>query len=274
MLVPIEVNEVMRTPVETVEPHVTARVAAERLYEQGIGSLVVCENGEPVGIVTDVDVTQLVSEGRDPEGTTVGEFMASPLVTTSASASLEEAAQTMVDHDIKRLPVVDGGEVVGIVTTTDLANYLPHLVRRGHRQYPDEHRERKSVRVDTAYEDDDWEFEYLGGEDAIDVGDTVRFSKDLSEEDVEAFAEASGDTNRLHLDADYAEATGSASASSTARSSVAPSAPRSPGCRDSSSTSPRTSATSARSRWASGSPPSARWSKTSARDGSDCRRRS
>ncbi|MHB9286884.1 CBS domain-containing protein [Halobacteriales archaeon Cl-PHB] len=197
----------MRTPVETVSPEATARAAAGRLVEEGIGSLVVCEDGEPVGIVTEVDVAELVSAGRDPEATTVREFMTSPLITTSASASIEEAAQTMLDQDIKRLPVVDGGDVVGIVTTTDLANFLPHLVKRGERQYPDEHRERKSVRVDTAYEDDDWEFEYLGGEASIEVGDTVRFAKTLTAEDVDSFAEASGDTNRLHLDDEYAAET-------------------------------------------------------------------
>ncbi len=208
MLVAIEVSEVMRTPVETIGPDETVRAAARRLAERAIGSLVVCEGDEPVGIVTDVDVTGLVAAGGDPEATPVAEIMTSPLVTTTADATIEAAASTLRAKNIKRLPVVDAtGELVGIVTNTDLANFLPHLLRMGRDQEPDDNRERVSVRVDTAYEDDGWDFEYLGGEETIDVGDGVRFSKVISEADVEAFAEASGDTNRVHLDREYAAET-------------------------------------------------------------------
>ncbi|MFC7133544.1 MULTISPECIES: CBS domain-containing protein [Salinibaculum] len=207
MLAPIAVRDVMQTPVETIPPDASARTAATRLREAGIGSLVVCENRSPVGIVTDVDVTDLVSEGLDPAETTVSDIMSSPLLTIKVDDSIQDAAQTMRDHTYRRLPVVEDGEVVGIVTTTDLSNYLPHLIRMGRRDTPDEDRERTSIRVDTAYENDDWAFEYLGDEAQIDVGDTVKFTKTLSEADVEAFAEASGDTNRLHMDADFAATT-------------------------------------------------------------------
>jgi len=207
MLASIRVREVMHAPVKTVRPGDSAREAATRLHQNGIGSLVVCNNGQPVGIVTDVDVTGLVSEGRDPESTTVTEFMSSPLVTIEADAPIEDAAARMRANTIKRLPVIEDGELAGIVTTTDLSNYLPHLVQMGRDQTPDESRERTSIRVDTAYERDEWEFEYLGDESQIDVGDTVRFTKTLSEEDVEAFAEASGDTNRLHMDDEFAKTT-------------------------------------------------------------------
>lgn len=207
MLAPITVEEVMRSPVETIQPSDSARTAATRLFEQGIGSLVVCENGSPAGIITDVDISQLVSEGRDPETTTVEAVMSSSLVSTDADEPIEAAAERMREHNIKRLPVLEDGEVVGIVTTTDLANYLPHLVQLGRDEEPDEDRERVSIRPDTAYERDEWEFEYLGNEAQIDVGDTVRFTKTISEADVEAFAEASGDTNRLHMDEEFAAKT-------------------------------------------------------------------
>ena len=207
MIAPIAVREVMHSPVETITPVDSAHTAAARLSENGIGSLVVCRNGEPVGIVTEADVTGLVSAGRDPTETTAEEFMGSPLITIDAADPIEVAAQTMRENRIKRLPVVDDGTVVGIVTTTDLSNYLPHLVRMGREDVPDESRERTSVRVDTAYEREDWEFEYLGDESQIDVGDTVRFTKTISEEDVEAFAEASGDTNRLHMEDEFAKTT-------------------------------------------------------------------
>jgi acyl dehydratase/CBS domain-containing protein len=206
MIAPIAVEEVMHTPVETIQPTATVREAATRLFEQHIGSLVVCENGGPVGIITDVDVSQVVSEGSDTETTSVEDVMGEPLLTVDTDDSIEDAAGMMREHTVKRLPVVEDGDVVGILTTTDLATYLPHLVRMGEEDEPDENRQRQSVRVDTAYEREEWDFEYLGGEDSIDVGDTVRFSKVLSEDDVEAFAEASGDTNRLHMDEEFAGA--------------------------------------------------------------------
>ncbi|MEF8784628.1 MAG: CBS domain-containing protein [Haloarculaceae archaeon] len=207
MLAPITVEEVMQSPIETIQPTESARTAATQLFEQGIGSLVVCENGSPAGIVTDIDISQLVSEGKDPETTPVEAVMSSPLVAVDCEEPIERAAERMREHNIKRLPVLEDGAVVGIVTTTDLANYLPHLVQMGRDEEPDEERERTSIRADTAYERDEWTFEYLGNEAQIDVGDTVRFTKTISAADVEAFAEASGDTNRLHMDEEFAAKT-------------------------------------------------------------------
>lgn len=208
MLAPITVGEVMKSPVKTVSPDESARSVATRLSEEQIGSLVVCDNGEPVGIVTDSDVSDLVSDGYDPNSTTAAEFMASPLVNIREDKSIQDAAKQLREHDIKRLPVVDEhSDIVGIVTTTDLTNYLPHLIRRRSEGAPDQERTRQDIRADTLYEDEDWEYRYFGTEADINVGDTVEFSKTVSEADVEAFAEASGDTNRLHLDAEYAEGT-------------------------------------------------------------------
>jgi acyl dehydratase/CBS domain-containing protein len=207
MLVPIAVSDVMQSPVQTIEPGVSVRTAASRLLAADIGSLVVCEDGEPVGILTDGDVTQVVADGTDAGGTTVAEAMTTGLHTTGPGATIEDATETLRRHGVKRLPVVDDGLLVGIVTNTDLANYLPRLLRMGREGEPDPDPDRRRVRVDTAYEKDDWETQYLGSEQTIDVGDTVRFSKALTEADVEAFAAASGDTNRLHLDAEYAAGT-------------------------------------------------------------------
>ncbi|MEF8813068.1 MAG: CBS domain-containing protein [Halovenus sp.] len=208
MLTPITVRDVMNAPVETIDSDESCRVAADRLVSAGIGSLVVRENGDSVGIVTEVDVARLVSSGREPTETPVSAFMSSPLITIGVERPIEEAAETLREHDIKRLPVVDDDDdVVGIVTTTDLSSYLPHVIRRGRQQSPETDRQRRSVRVDTAYENEGWEYEYLGDESGVSVGDTSTFAKTLTEADVEAFAEASGDTNRLHLDGEYAAET-------------------------------------------------------------------
>ena len=205
MLAPIAVSEIMQTPVETIEPDRSVREAASRLMGEEIGSLVVCEGAEPVGIITDVDVTELVAAGEDPEGTTVRDHMSSPLVTIREDALIERAAERIREHVVTPLPVVDdAGAIVGIVTTTDLADYIPHLTRVGRDHHPAGDRSKREVRVDTVYENDDWTYEYFGDEGQIDVGDELTFSKTLTDEDVRAFAEASGDTNRLHLDAEFA----------------------------------------------------------------------
>lgn len=203
----LSIGEVMTSPVETIEPGESARSVATILAENEFGSLVVCEGGAPVGIVTYSDVTKLVSEGRDPDSTAVESFMSTPIVTIHEDESIDEAAKALRANSIKRLPVVDGdGDVVGIVTTTDLSNYIPHLVRLNPQQETPE-RTRHRIRPDVAYEDADWEHEYLGDEGTIDVGDTSKFTKTISDDDVESFAEITGDTNRVHLDQSYAERT-------------------------------------------------------------------
>jgi CBS domain-containing protein/acyl dehydratase len=207
MLAPTAVREVMQAPVETTTPGTPVRAAARQLIEAGVGSLVVCRDAEPAGIVTDVDLTRLLAEGADPDSTTVAEVMTEPLITVDADAGIEAAADRMRAELIKRLPVVEDGEVVGIVTTTDLSNFLPHLVRLGRGESGEHSPSRQEIRTDTAYENEDWSFEYLGHQNRIDVGDRLRFSKTVSAADVEAFAAATGDTNRLHLDEGFAAGT-------------------------------------------------------------------
>ncbi|PSQ46941.1 CBS domain-containing protein [Halobacteriales archaeon SW_7_65_23] len=126
----VSVSDVMRSPVETIEHDATAREAATRLSGSGIGSLVITDDDRPAGILTDVDLTGLVADGHDPETTTVERITSSPVITTTTGATITAAAERMRDNEIKSLPVVDdGGALVGIVTTTDLSNYLPHLSR-------------------------------------------------------------------------------------------------------------------------------------------------
>jgi acyl dehydratase/CBS domain-containing protein len=203
MLVALTLEDVMSSPVETVTPEATAAEAARRLETAHVGSLVVCGDGHPVGIITESDMIRLVARDADAEALSVREVMSSELVTASPDTGLEEAAQLLADNDIRRLPVCDEGGLVGIVTTTDLSYYLPHLARRK-REWIERTRRRESTSASTAYDDPAWTFE-REGDDPLSVGDVVRFRKTLSEADVQRFAEASGDTNRLHLDGEFAE---------------------------------------------------------------------
>lgn len=190
MLVDVPISEVMTTDVVTVEPGVSVREAARMIREQDIGSLVVVEDGRPVGLLTDKVLLDLLIEAVDFESVAVEDHMIAPLVTVDAGESVEAAAERMKDNRIKRLPVTRDGGLAGIVTTTDLSYYLPTMSMRD-----------SSDRVD-------WDFAQEGlGDLELDVGDAVSFSKSLDDGDVRAFAEASGDINELHLSGEYAAET-------------------------------------------------------------------
>lgn len=114
------VREVMSKPVREAEGVLSAAEAARILCEERIGSVLV--RGEPDGILTDTDIVRAVKDGKDPESTAITELRSSPVVTISADALLQDAAELMTEHDIKKLLVTDEGEYVGIVTTTDLVD--------------------------------------------------------------------------------------------------------------------------------------------------------
>jgi CBS domain-containing protein len=80
-----------------------------------------------VGIVTESDIMHQVAVDADVRSVPVGAFMTSPVVTTTSTESIHVAATLMRDHSIRRLPVVDDGEPVGMLTTTNLVHYIPRL---------------------------------------------------------------------------------------------------------------------------------------------------
>lgn len=194
----------MSRPAETVTTAVSAREAATRLHDSDIGSLVVVEDDRPVGIVTRTDVVALFAAGGDGGAISVGEMMSENPVTIGPDATVTVAASTLAEHEITKLPVVESGRLVGIVTSTDLAHYVSTgAMTPSASVEPQRHR----YRPDTAYELDDWNFQSYGTEDGLGVGDRATFAKTITEDDVEAFADASGDTNRLHLESDFAAKT-------------------------------------------------------------------
>ncbi|WP_136715651.1 CBS domain-containing protein [Halorientalis salina] len=119
------VSEIMSSPVKTVERETTIDDIARVFAEEGVGSLVIGEN--PIeGIITEHDVVKSIGNGQDPQSTTVEELMSDPVVTIRPSDTVENAGDRMGNNGVKKLPVTEGGEPVGIVTTTDLAHFLPH----------------------------------------------------------------------------------------------------------------------------------------------------
>lgn len=200
MIAPVSIREIMTEAVETISPDATVTEAAARLQKTGIGSLVVVEDA-PVGIVTREDLLGVLAgweSETDPEIATV---MSEPLITVSPDETVEDAATRLREHSIKRLPVLEDGQLVGIVTTTDVSYYIPQVAFG---RQPDESTAASDA-PEISYEDADWETEFVDdGTEGLSVGDRVKFSKPLEDEDVRQFADITGDTNRLHLDDEFA----------------------------------------------------------------------
>ncbi|PSP78670.1 CBS domain-containing protein [Halobacteriales archaeon QS_4_69_225] len=130
------VEKLMTTPVETVPADATLAAAARTLDAEGIGSLIVGED-RVRGIVTESDVVAAVGEELDPT-TPVTEHMTDPVVTIRRGNTIQAAAERMGHNGVKKLPIVEEGSAVGIITTTDLALHLPDLqVNMAHQAEPE-----------------------------------------------------------------------------------------------------------------------------------------
>ncbi len=115
------VRSIMSSRVLTIEAHESTCDAAQRMKNGSAGSLVVVDNGRAVGIVTERDLVERVICGsRDAKAVSVREIMNSPLITGSPDWTVEEAAKLMSAKRIKRLPIVENGALVGILSVTDI----------------------------------------------------------------------------------------------------------------------------------------------------------
>ena len=115
-------REIMTQRPVTVQVTDTVTAAARSMRDGNIGDVVVLEEDRIQGILTDRDiVVRALAEGRDPAQTTVGEICSRELTTLSPADGIAEAVKIMRDKAIRRLPVVEGGRPVGIVSLGDLA---------------------------------------------------------------------------------------------------------------------------------------------------------
>ena len=96
--------------------------AARVMREEHIGSLPITDDEQLVGMITDRDITtRVVAEAADPMKTSVGDVYSRDLVTVEPGKDLDEALQLMARHQVRRVPVVENGRLVGIVTQADIA---------------------------------------------------------------------------------------------------------------------------------------------------------
>jgi CBS domain-containing protein len=120
-------REIMTGNAECVSTGETLADAARKMRDLQVGALPICgEDNRLAGVLTDRDiVVRCVADGKDPSAVRVSELAGEKPVTIGADDSVEEALRTMKDHGVRRLPVIDGHDLVGMVSQADVARNLP-----------------------------------------------------------------------------------------------------------------------------------------------------
>jgi CBS domain-containing protein len=118
----LDVEEIMVKKVVRIASDATVKDAANLMNHHDIGCLIVADDGRVSGIMTERDVLRrVVAVSKDPEKTSVSEVMSKPLIVGGPSMYVEDAARQMFRRNIKKLPIVENGELVGMITLSDIA---------------------------------------------------------------------------------------------------------------------------------------------------------
>lgn len=123
----MQASDVMTTGVLTQERGGTVLQTAKLMAGQHVGSLIVTAANYPIGIVTETDITKLLAQGHDPARTPVESIMSSPLFSTTPETDLVHIANTMSANNIKKMPVINHGVVVGMITQTDIIRHVLNM---------------------------------------------------------------------------------------------------------------------------------------------------
>jgi CBS domain-containing protein len=129
----MKVEDLMNTDVVTSDLEETVRTAVETMLRNHIGSVIVVTDSNPTGIVTETDILKAgYATDESFSQIPLKHVMSHPLVTIAPDKSLRTAMRTMKDEDIKKLPVQDGIDLVGILTMTDVSRQYNEIVREIH----------------------------------------------------------------------------------------------------------------------------------------------
>jgi CBS domain-containing protein len=126
------IADVMSLRIVTVKPDETVALAVARMLEENVGSVAVCDANQLVGIFTERDVLRLAGENTQLQDLRIGDVMTRRVVTVAPDDDVLAAAALMADRRIRHLPVVQDGNVLGILGLRDVARSLVELVWRDH----------------------------------------------------------------------------------------------------------------------------------------------
>jgi len=116
------VGDIMTRDLSTLESSSTIAEAARLMRDNDTGAIIIADGGDMRGLLTDRDIAvRAIAEGRSPDETTVGEIASTDLVSLEPSSTIGDAVKAMREANVRRLPVVEGGSPVGIISLGDLA---------------------------------------------------------------------------------------------------------------------------------------------------------
>jgi len=122
------VKEAMKTNLAVVDPSITILEAAKLMKKRKIGNVIVVLDRQPIGILTESDVLKkVVAEGKNPSDVLVKDVMSTPVLTTDPYVSLEKVLDKMNKCNVRRLPVIENDELIGIITLKDISLISPIL---------------------------------------------------------------------------------------------------------------------------------------------------
>jgi CBS domain-containing protein len=122
------VKEAMKTNLAIINPELTVLDAAKLMKKRRIGNVLVVQNKLPVGILTESDIIKkVVSEAKNPKDIQIKDVMSTPVIIIDSFVTLEEAMKTMGKCNVRRLPVVENDELIGIITQKDISRISPVL---------------------------------------------------------------------------------------------------------------------------------------------------
>jgi CBS domain-containing protein len=120
----MKVSERMTKNPITVNPSATAKDVAEKMKKENVGTVLVTDGGRLKGIVIDRQIiTKVIASGKDPAKVKVSEFMTESPVTASSNMEIEEASRIIGEKGFRRIPVVEDGKPVGIISVADIVEH-------------------------------------------------------------------------------------------------------------------------------------------------------
>ncbi|MFQ5836779.1 MAG: cyclic nucleotide-binding/CBS domain-containing protein [Candidatus Bathyarchaeia archaeon] len=151
-LSPVKVAHVMVKQVIAANSDLTVREAVNLMNKFEIGCLIVLTNGKVNGIVTERDILKrVIGNSRDVNKTKIKEIMSRPVLVIEPNAELETALKHMLRMKIKKLPVVEKGTLVGLVTLTDIARFQPKILNKFKKLLVGEQTPKRIQRVANCY---------------------------------------------------------------------------------------------------------------------------
>lgn len=124
----MSVKEVMTEKVITIDIEESALNAGKEMIKHNVGSIIVTKDGDAMGIITERDmVREIIIKNKKPEKVSVSEIMSSPLITAKPSTNVIDASKQMVKANIRRLAVMEAGDIMGMITDRDILTIAPGL---------------------------------------------------------------------------------------------------------------------------------------------------